>query len=252
MAIHPSALVSSEARLGEGVEIDPFTVIHGNVEIGAGTKIGGHCEIGVPTPLGDGSPLRIGVNSTIRSHSVFYESSSFGDQLATGHRVTVRENTHAGQGLVIGTLGDIQGHCRIGDYVRFHSNVHVGQRTTIEDFVWVFPYVVFTNDPHPPSEVILGVTIRRFAAIATMSTILPGVTVGEGALVGACSAVTRDVGDHRIAAGNPATDRGPTSTIKLRDGTGRAAYPWTTHFHLGYPESVVAGWLLAASEQARA
>ena len=251
MAIHPSACVSSEARISVGADIGPFTVIHGNVEIGSRAKIGSHCELGVPTSLGDGSPLRIGANSTIRSHSVFYESSSFGDELTTGHSVTVREKTHAGEGFQLGTLGDIQGHCQIGNYVKFHSNVHVGQHTTIEDFVWVFPYVVFTNDPHPPSEVMLGVTIRQFAAIATMSTILPGVTVGEGALVGACSAVTRDVRDHRIAVGNPATDRGPTSKVKLRDGTGRAAYPWTTHFHRGYPEQVVAAWLMAVSEQTR-
>lgn len=249
--IHQTALVSRDARIAESVEIGPFSIVHSNVVIGAGTIIGSHCEIGVPTPLGDGSPLVIGANSTIRSHSVFYEGSRFGEGLKTGHRVTVRELTRAGDAFQIGTLGDIQGHCEIGNHVRFHSNVHVGQRTVIEDFVFVFPYVVFTNDPHPPSTVLMGVTVRRFAAIATMSTILPGVTIGEGALVGACSSVTRDVGDHRIAAGNPATDRGETARIKLRDGTDRPAYPWTAHFHRGYPEEVVAGWLAAIATEGK-
>lgn len=247
MKAHTTAIISSRAKIGKSVEIGPYTIIHDNVEIGDGTKIGSNCEIGVSTGLGDGSPLKIGKNSTVRSHSVFYESSSFGDELTTGHRVTVRELTHAGNGFQIGTLGDIQGHCTIGNYVRFHSNVHVGQHTTIDDFVWVFPYVVFTNDPHPPSDVKMGVSVGKFAAIATMSVVLPGVTIGKGALIGACSAVTKDVGHHRIAAGNPAVDRGETSKIKLQDGTGRQAYPWTQHFHRGYPEDVIANWLAAAS-----
>ena len=245
MAIHSTAIVSPDARLSDFVEVGPFTIIHGNVEIGPNSKIGSNCELGLPTALGDGSPLKIGTGATIRSHSIFYESSSFGDNLTTGHRVTVRELTRTGRNFQIGTLCDIQGHCDIGDYVRFHSNVHVGQQTSIDDYVWVFPYVVFTNDPHPPSMVMQGVRVKKFAAIATMTTILPGVTIGEGALVGACSSVTKDVGDHRIVVGNPATDKGETSKIKLKDGSGRSAYPWTQHFHRGYPEDVVARWLSA-------
>lgn len=233
----------------DDVEVGPFSIVHGNVEIGSGTKIGSNCELGVPSSSGDGSPLRIDSNSIIRSHSVFYESSSFGKNLTTGHRVTVREMTRAGNGFQIGTLGDIQGHCEIGEYVKFHSNVHVGQHTSIGDYVWVFPYVVFTNDPHPPSNVMQGVKVKSFAAIATMSTILPGVTIGEGALIGACSAVSKDVGDHRVAVGNPALDRGETSKIKLKDGSERQAYPWKYHFNRGYPEEVVKRWLSEISNQ---
>lgn len=242
MSIHPTAHISSEAIIGRDVEVGPFSIIHPNVQIGNGTVIGSHCEIGVPTRIGDGTPLVIGDESLIRSHSIFYESSVLGRKLTTGHRVTVREMTKAGENLQIGTLSDIQGHCEIGDYVRFHSNVHVGQHSRIEDFVWIFPYVVLTNDPHPPSETQLGVNLRKYAVVATMSVVLPGVTVGEGALIGASSCVTRDVADHRIVSGNPATDRGPTSKIKLRDGSGRPAYPWISHFRRGYPASVGEIW----------
>jgi acyl-[acyl carrier protein]--UDP-N-acetylglucosamine O-acyltransferase len=239
---HPTALVSPDARLGADVEIGPFTIIHGNVEIGDGAVIGAHCEIGHPTPLAQGRPLVIGPGALIRSHSVFYEGSTFGERLTTGHRVTVREATHAGKNLQIGTLGDIQGHCAIGDYVRFHSNVHIGQRAKIGDFVWIFPYVVLTNDPHPPSEVLMGVEVEDFAAIATMSVILPGVKVGRHSLVAAHSSVSRDVEPHTVVGGSPAKPICPTSAIKLKDGSGRPAYPWTTHFTRGYPAEVVAGW----------
>jgi acetyltransferase-like isoleucine patch superfamily enzyme len=244
--IHPSAIISPLAQLGSNVEVGPFTVIHDHVQIGDNSVIGSHCEIGHPSALAEGQPLVIGEAALIRSHSIFYQGSTFGGRLVTGHRVTVREKTVAGENFQIGTLSDIQGHCQIGDYVRFHSNVHIGQKSEIGNFVWIFPYVVLTNDPHPPSSVLQGARIGDFAAIATMSIILPGVTVGEGALVGAHSSVNRNVEPHTVAAGAPAKFVCNASAIKLKDGSGRAAYPWRDHFTRGYPEHIVAQWLQEA------
>jgi len=247
--IHPTALISPKARLGLNVSVGPFTVIHDEVIVGEGSVIEGHCEIGHPTPLAQGLPLVIGSNSLIRSHSIFYQGSSFGDCLVTGHRVTVREKTAAGQGFQIGTLSDIQGHCEIGDFVRTHSNVHIGQKSKVHDFVWIFPYVVLTNDPHPPSNVCIGCEIEKFAVVATMSVILPGVKVGEGALVAAHSSVGKDVLPHTVVGGSPAKFLCETSKIKLRDGSGLSAYPWTQHFKRGYPESVIQQWLAENDHQ---
>jgi carbonic anhydrase/acetyltransferase-like protein (isoleucine patch superfamily) len=88
-----------------------------------------------------------------------------------------------------------------------------------------------------------GVTLEDFAAVATMSIVLPGVTVGRGALVGAHSSVSRDVDPDSVVAGAPAKFVCPTEQIKLRDGSGRPAYPWRRHFTRGYPDKVVAEWL---------
>jgi len=241
--IHTTALIDADAKLGSGVRVGAYTIIHGNVVIGDNCEIGSHCEIGVPSSLSDGSPLIIGSSSLIRSHSVFYEGSVFGEKLSTGHRVTVREHTKAGAGLQIGTLSDIQGHCEIGEYVKFHSNVHIGQHSTIGNYVWIFPYVVLTNDPHPPSNVMKGVTIEDFVAIATMTVILPGVTVKSGALVGAHSSVSKNVAADTVVAGSPAKFICETKAIKLKDGSGKSAYPWRRHFHRGYPEAAVAAWV---------
>lgn len=242
--IHPSAIISPECHLGLNVEVGPFTIIHANVSIGDNSVVGSNCEIGYPaTTIEDRKELVIGPNALIRSHSIFYEGSEFGSGLRTGHRVTVRECTKAGRDFQVGTLSDIQGYCEIGDFVRFHSNVHIGQHSVIKNYVWIFPYVVLTNDPHPPSDVMMGVTVEDYAAIATMSVILPGVTIGEGALVGAHSSVTADVGPSTVVAGAPAKFICETSKIKLKDGSGRAAYPWRKHFHRGYPEELVTRWL---------
>lgn len=241
--IHTTAIIDNSAKIGKNVNIGPYSIIHKNVVIGDNTEIGAYCEIGLPTNLANERPLIIGKGAVIRSHSVLYEGSTFGENLVTGHRVTIRELTTAGDGFQIGTLGDIQGHCHIGDYVKCHSNVHIGQHSTIGNYVWIFPYVVLTNDPHPPSEVMAGVTIEDFAVIATMSIILPGVTVKKGALVGAHSSVNKDVNPDAVVAGSPAKFICGTEKIKLKDGSGEHAYPWRRHFHRGYPAKAVAEWI---------
>jgi acetyltransferase-like isoleucine patch superfamily enzyme len=244
--IHPSSIISTKAKIGKNISIGPFTIIHGDVEIGDDVTIEGYCEIGYPSPIAKGRNLVIGSGALIRSHSIFYQGSTFDEGLVTGHRVTVRELTVAGKNLQIGTLTDIQGHCEIGNYVRTHSNVHIGQKSKIHNFVWIFPYVVLTNDPHPPSNVCIGCEIKDFAVIATMSIILPNVVIGEGSLVAAHSSVSRNVEPHTVVGGSPAKFICPISKIKLKDGTDRSAYPWTKHFGRGYPDEVVKSWERAA------
>jgi acetyltransferase-like isoleucine patch superfamily enzyme len=239
--IHSTALVDGKAQIGEDVEIGPFTIVHPNVVIGARSRIGSHCEIGVPTGLGDGSPLVIGCDALIRSHSVFYESSTFGDRLVTGHRVTVREGIKAGENLQIGTLSDLQGDSIFGNFVRFHSNVFVAKKSKIGHFVWLFPYVVLTDDPTPPSDPQIGCTIEDYAAVAATAVLLPGVTIGKHSLVAAHACVSKDVPAYTVVAGVPAKIVGETSKITLLDGV-TPAYPWNTHFHRGYPEDVVSRW----------
>jgi len=240
--IHETAIVSRHAKLGRKVVIGPYSIVHPETIIGDSTEIGSNCEIGYPTPSADGEPLVLGASSLIRSHSVLYQGSTFGANLVTGHRVTIREKTKAGANLQVGTLGDIQGHCVIGDYVRFHSNVHIGQHSWVGNFVWIFPYVVLTNDPHPPSSVMMGVRVEDFAAIATSSVVLPGVTIGAGALVAAQSSVSKNVEPGKVVGGVPAKVICDASDILLKDGSNMSAYPWRRHFHSGYPANVVSDW----------
>ena len=86
MSISPLAVVSKGAEIGTGVTVHPFAIIHEGVVLGSGVSIGAYCEIGVPTPLAQTKRLVIAPNSTIRSHSVFYSGSEFGQELITGHQ----------------------------------------------------------------------------------------------------------------------------------------------------------------------
>jgi len=233
--------------LGLGVTIGPFCVIHDNVEVGEGTFIDSHSILGSPTagyyadPAAyDGAPCHIGPGSIVRSHSVIYAGVEIGEGFDGGHRVTIREGSSIGTGVRIGTLCDLQGNLSIGDHCRLLAEVHVSQLSTIEECVWIFPYVVFTNDPHPPSDTCTtGATVRKFAVIATHAMIFPGVEIGEGALIGAMTLVRRDVPAHSVVVGIPGKVVGPTTDVVCHDGRLEQVYPWWTHFRRGFPEGVL-------------
>ena len=240
--IHPSALISPLAQLGEGVAVGPFTVIHDHVQIGSGTRIDGFCELGYPSQQAAGQQLVIGADSVIRSHSIFYQGSTFGAGLVTGHHVTVREKTIAGKGFQIGTLADIQGHCEIGHYVRTQSSVTLGQHSNIGNFVWLFPGVILTNDPNPPSNDIQGVTLEDYVVVAVQSTLLPGVRIGAGSFVTAHSLVAGDMPENSLISGTPAKRLCKASDMRLKNDIRVRAYPWKNRFVRGYPDTVIAQW----------
>lgn len=241
--VNRTAHVSTDAEVGADVEVGAFTVVHGNVVIGPGSVIGSHCSIGVPTALAKGKRLEIGEGANIRSHAVIYEGSTFGERLETGHHVTLREGLDVGKNLRVGTGADLLGSSRVGDFVRMHSGVFVCQGATIGNFVWLYVNTILTDDPHPPNDdCLVGPTIEDYAVVAANCCIGPGVTIGQGAVVGASSMVTRDVAPGKLALGVPAREIGEAADVMLRDGTGRAAYPWTRHFRRGYPDGVTSLW----------
>lgn len=255
--VHHTVVMGDNVAIGANVTIGARSIIYDNVEIGDDTAIGADVILGEPNariysaPAAyQNPPLKIGANSLIRSGSILYAGSEFGPKLETGHRVTIRENTRAGINLRVGTLSDIQGHCELGDYVRLHSNVHIGNHSSVGSYVWIFPYVVLTNDPHPPSNMLMGCTIEDFAVIATMSVILPGVRVGKDALVGAGSIVGRNVGAEDVVVGNPAKRVASVRDIKSKNDGG-PVYPWRLHFDRGMPwqDSTYDEWQVARAAQ---
>jgi len=109
--------------------------------------------------------------------------------------------------------------CVIGDRVKIHCNIYVAQFTTIEDDVFLAPGVTIANDPHPIcTKCMQGPTIRRGARIGVNVTLLPLITIGENALVGAGSVVTADVPAGMLVAGNPARIVGPVDSCECPFG----------------------------------
>jgi acetyltransferase-like isoleucine patch superfamily enzyme len=238
--IHPTAIISSKSWIGKGVTIGANCIVYDNVEIGANTFIGPNSSIGEPlSDYYEGSgyvnpELSIGPNSLVRSSAIIYAGSVIGPEFECGHRVTIRENTHVGQGTRIGTMSDIQGFCEIGDHVRFHSSVHIAQESKIGNFIWIYPYVVLANDPHPPSNVCNGVTIDDFAVIAVGAVVFGGVRIGHDSLIGARSVVRSNVPAEAVVVGAPARQVGTIHDI-VSQHTGQKPYPWREHFDRGMP-----------------
>ena len=177
-----------------------------NVQLGTGCQIDEGVLLGYRTGRKiEVQDAVIGTNARIRSGTVIYTNVSIGDHLETGHHVVIREENYLGAHVSIWNNSTIDYGCRIGDRVRIHTNVYVAQFTTIEDDVFLAPGVTIANDPHPICTLCMkGPTIKRGARIGVNATLLPRITIGEGAVVGAGSVVTRDVPPGVVVVGNPA------------------------------------------------
>jgi acetyltransferase-like isoleucine patch superfamily enzyme len=184
-------------------------------------QIGYACDIGNQPE--DAAPLRIGARAIIRSHSVIYSGSVIGDDFAAGHGVLIRNAAQIGDRVSIGSHSVIEHHVTIEGGVRIHSNVFIPEYTRIGAEAWIGPSVCITNARYPAApqtkEKLEGVTIGRRARIGAQVTILPGVVIGDDALIGAGSVVTKDVPSGSVIAGNPAKILGKVGELRYEDGT---------------------------------
>lgn len=236
--ISPLAVVSSEAQIGERVQIGDFTRILGKTVIGDESIIDSHCILGqYPFQPDDTAALVIGKRAFIRSHSVFYAGSIFSDEMVTGHRVVVRGGIEAGRCLQIGSDTHLEGDSSYGDCVRTNTRVLLGRKTSVGSFVHIAPNVSTFNDPFPPSSVHCGVTISDLAVIGGSSTLYPGIKIGFGALVAANSVVRSDVADATCVQGSPAKVFCNLKNLINLEHALRS--PWPSHFRRGYPSDLM-------------
>lgn len=132
----------------------------------------------------------------------------------------VREGARIGSNCILGKNVYVDFSVAIGDNVKIQNNVSIYHGVTVEDGVFIGPHVCFCNDLTPraitPGGELKGtddwtvgtVLVRRGASIGAGSTIVPNVTIGAFAMVGAGSVVTRSVPDQALVYGNPARIHG--------------------------------------------
>ncbi len=121
-----------------------------------------------------------------------------------------------GDDVKVGTFVEIQKGARIGDRCKISSHSFICEGVTLESDVFIGHGVMFTNDLFPRAStadgkpqteadwVCLPTLVKKGASIGSNATLLCGITIGAGAMVGAGSVVTKDVPDGAVVAGNPA------------------------------------------------
>jgi UDP-2-acetamido-3-amino-2,3-dideoxy-glucuronate N-acetyltransferase len=128
----------------------------------------------------------------------------------------------------IGTFVEIQKNSVVGSRCKISSHSFICEGVEISDEVFIGHGVMFTNDTYPRATTaegriqaeadwkVLPTRVRRRASIGSNATILPGITIGENAMIGAGAVVTSDVPDHAIVVGVPARVVGDVRTAAVR------------------------------------
>ncbi|MEM2739599.1 MAG: DapH/DapD/GlmU-related protein [Candidatus Bathyarchaeia archaeon] len=150
------------------------------------------------------SGCHIGSRCIVRSHSVIYEGVTIGDEVEIGHDTLIREFVNIGYSTRIGSHTVIDGYVEIGGKVSIQTGCYLPPGTVIEDGVFLGPYAIVLNDKYPPSGRLIGARVCRGSIIGAGAMILPGVVIGEEAVVAAGSLVTRDVEPYSVVKGRPA------------------------------------------------
>jgi acetyltransferase-like isoleucine patch superfamily enzyme len=230
--IHPLALFCPQdehgtlrpIRIGDKASIGAFAVVHGGTEVGQGVRVEEHTSVGKPehgyavgrTYTGSGAATRIADGAVLRSGAVLYAGVSIGVNTCIGHGTLVRSHALVGNDGIFGHHLVIERECRIGDRVRCSPLSHITSACVLADDVFLGAGIRTVNDKHliwrdPEREPdLVPPRFEQGAKVGSGSTVLGGVTIGERALVGAGSVVTRDIPPGATAYGSPARVRPAT------------------------------------------
>lgn len=135
------------------------------------------------------------------------DKAKIGKNVKIWHFAYVGDNTKIGDNVKIGSLAHIDYDVVIGENTMIEGLAYIPPKSRIGKNVFIGPAAALTNDPYPPSEKLVGVTIKDGAIIGSRAVIKAGVTVGKNSVVAMGAVVTKDVSDNSVVAGIPAEFR---------------------------------------------
>ncbi len=213
-----NVVIEAEARVGRSSRIDSNVVVREGTLIADDVAIGANSVLGQrPTkaksstlaPSGILPPLKIGEGCQIGVGAVIYAGSEIGPGSFVADGAQVREGCRIGRNVIVGHAATVENDCEIGDGTRIQTAAYITALSKLGKNVFIAPMVCTTNDNY------MGRTEERFAhrkgvtvedggRIGGNAVVLPGVTIGKEAVVGAGSVVTRDVALRKVVLGTPA------------------------------------------------
>ena len=228
--------ISGSAHIGAGTTFGEFCVIEDHVVIGSNCTVGHHVVIRSGSLIGQDvriddhtvigkSPMRapnsattaadplppckVGDRCLIGTSVILYTGSKIGDEILIADLATIRENVSIGDRTIVGRGVAIENCCSIGRFCKLETNVYITAHSTLEDYVFVAPGVLTSNDnfvgrTEERSLHYRGVIVRRGGRLGVGAVILPGREIGTDGLVAGGAVVTRDTEPSQIVAGNPA------------------------------------------------
>ena len=158
--------------------------------------------------------------ATIHATSEVADSATIGDDTYLWLHCQVREGAKIGNQCILGKNVYVDKDVIIGNKVKIQNNVSLYYGVEVEDEAMISPHVCFTNDKNPRSATVDGdlksdddwkvskTLVKKGASIGANATVICGVTIGSYALIGAGSVITKDVPDHGLVYGVPATIKG--------------------------------------------
>lgn len=222
--------IGKNVKIGNGVTIYPETIIGNNVIIGNNCVIGASPQAALTSTLKKRGeltenklpPLVIGNNVIIGSMVVLYSGTKISNAVFIADLASIREKCEIGNHVIIGRGVTIENQCKIGSYTKLQAEVYLTALSEVEDYVFIAPTVSTTNDnfmgrTEERFKYRKGALIKSKARIGGNAVLLPGITIGKEAVVGAGSVVTKDVPGYKVVYGVPAKIRKNTPEEQLLD-----------------------------------
>jgi acetyltransferase-like isoleucine patch superfamily enzyme len=211
------AVVRAGASLGRGVRLHPGVVIEPGVRLDDDVEVFPGAYIG-KEPKGAGATARemrydrrvlIGRGTSVGPHAVIYYDVEIGASTLVGDGASIREQCRVGSQCIISRYVTLNYNTKVGDRTRIMDMTHITGNSVIGDDVFISCMVATANDnvmvtrSYEEGKVV-GPRIEDRVSIGEGACVLPGVRIGEGALVGAGSVVTKDVDAYALVVGVPA------------------------------------------------
>ncbi len=216
--ISETAILHDNVTIEDGVIIHDYVVIYPNTVIKRGTEIFDHCVLGKePTSAGITSrelkrkycPLIVGENCVLCPGVVLYTGSTVGNNNLFGDFCSIREECSIGNGCIISRNVSVNYNTTIGNHTKIMDNTHITGNMKIGNNVFISVLVATTNDntmgreEYNPNHVS-GPVIEDYVTIGAAANILPQITIGRNAIVGAGAVVTKNVPENKVVMGCPA------------------------------------------------